>query len=199
MTLDVLGFEAVIAHMQHTEIEIEAAGGLEGGQKRRAIEDQLAARPHLLAAAARRRPLPAGKHDLAGDLAEHQLGLAIDEGHALLGAAGGLDRVGRHIVPLGAENADQRLQRVEIAAHLLQGDQIEGGNDLRNIIEGLPQPRSMAEPVGVEIAQVPARDQKRVAPGAFRDLGAQLFAQRQQPFGRADLFRGVHPPPDRKI
>jgi hypothetical protein len=61
----------------------------------------------------------------------------------------------------------------------LNGDEIKAGHDFRDVIECLGQPIPVAEFVGVEIADVPGRQQQRAVALALSDR-LQILPHRQQ-------------------
>ena len=140
-----------------------------------------------------------GQHDLADDVAELHPAPVEDERDPLLVAAAAFGRVGDQVIPVAPEQAHQLVQRGEVAIDLLHGDEIEPGDDLGDVVEGFRQARPVAELVGIEVADVPGREQQRILAFVRADLGLEPSAQRQQPVEHAAFGDVVAPEADRRI
>ena len=124
------------------------------------------------------------QNDLAGDVPETDFPAIIDKGHplAVAGASGG--DVGGDEVPARAHQADDIFQGLEVFVDFLQRADIEGGEDLCNVVKAFAAARAVAELVVVEVPYVPGADDEarvlRAARHAFRRRRSEMSAQVQQ-------------------
>lgn len=103
-------------------------------------------------------------HELAGEPAEDHLPAVVEEGEPLVIALPAERHVGDDVFPPPAEDRLHGVERREIAAHLLHGDEIEAADDLGDVEEALGEPAAVF--ARVELADVPGREEQRLGDGA---------------------------------
>ena len=132
-----------------------------------------------------------GKHDLTGQAGELDFVGVIDESHGLVAAGRPVDPVRHDIGPVVAQDTQYAFQADQfLGVHFLNHDKIEMVDDFRQVIP------TLLVPVVPELTDIPCRKQQRLRRRLLRDLGAQLFPQRQKPFDHADFHRIVLDLPD---
>ncbi len=116
--------------------------------------------------------LPDGEHNFSGDIAKQDLARVEDEGGPLAVSADAFGDVGGDEVPVGPENVHHLLERCEIIVDLLDRDQVKGGDHLGDVVIRFAKPGALAELVGIEVANIPGRQQQRIAQRPRGNLGA---------------------------
>ena len=174
-------------------LAVEAVGGadreaeparLHGDQHGRAGGLQHGLDPGVLA------PSPLGdgrQHDAGGEPAELHLARVVEEADALVVAPRPLRDVRDEELPPRAEQLADATERSDVGAHLLHRDEVEGGDDLGDVVDRLGG--AAAELRVAELPDVPGRQEQVAVDVLGRQLFRQRAAQPQQAAGRPPPIR----------
>src|SRR4029078_10550767 len=80
------------------------------------------------------------QHELSGDTVEPDFASVVDEREAFVVFEVAFGDIGDEVRPVRAETTHQTVQGGEIRAHFLDSDEIESGNDLRDVNDRFLKP-----------------------------------------------------------
>ncbi len=113
---------------------------------------------------------PFGKHNFPGDVVKADLSFIKQDGPAFPIAAGAFRDVCGDEIPPRSQQIHHAAQWPEVFANFLQGDDVESGNDLGDVVKGLLQPWTVAISIAVEVSQIPRGKQQVILQIAGRNF-----------------------------